>query len=78
VTLDVAGASEGNLFQLRDVLTSAVIGDTVRVGILRGTRAMIIPIAISGFDNPEVRIGEVPSATARQRALREKWLIGAP
>jgi predicted metalloprotease with PDZ domain len=64
--------------EFRGVLARAAIGDTVRVSILRGGRTLVIPVAIIGFDSPEVRIAELPGTTPRQRALRAKWLSGTP
>lgn len=72
------GAPVATSPEFRAVLARATIGDTVHVGIMRGTRALVVPVAIAGFENPEVRIIEIASASARQRSLRDKWVSGAP
>ena len=46
--------------------------------LIRGTGSRVIPVAITGFDSPEVRIAELSGTTPRQRALRAQWLAGTP
>ncbi len=62
--------------EMRAVLAAARIGDPCASreaagGIVRAT------IVMSGYDEPVVRVEEIPEATARQRAVREGWLRAA-
>ncbi len=60
--------------ELRTLLTSAHIGDTLRFEVARPTGAYRTNVVISGYDRPVVRIEEIATATARQRGVRTGWL----
>ena len=62
----------------RAVLTAAAIGDTLRVEVVRDSGPYTGIVRMAGFDHPVVRIEPLASASARQVALRDAWLRGAP
>jgi predicted metalloprotease with PDZ domain len=78
IVTSVNGTSVATWPEFRSAIVRSAIGDTVRVGILRGAQNRVVSVAITGFDSPEVRIAELPGATPRQQALRRKWLAGTP
>jgi hypothetical protein len=50
------------------------IGDTVQVAVARPSGAWHTRVVVAGYQNPVVRIEELPGATERQRTLRAQWL----
>ncbi|MEJ7811968.1 MAG: hypothetical protein WKG32_16265 [Gemmatimonadaceae bacterium] len=76
--------------ELRSLIGRLRVGDTVRVALagtnsasvrpasVRPPGARTVTVVVTGYDQPVVRIEEVPGASDRSRALRERWLSGAP
>jgi predicted metalloprotease with PDZ domain len=64
--------------QFRGILRGAKLGDTLRVEVVRPSGNVVKNVVLTGFDHPVVKIEEIPGATARQRALRERWLGALP
>jgi predicted metalloprotease with PDZ domain len=64
--------------EFRSVVARARVGDTVRVDVRRPTGAWRANVVVTGYNRPVARIEEIPEATERQRALRQRWLVGAP
>jgi predicted metalloprotease with PDZ domain len=60
--------------EVRALLTSAHMGDTLRLEIARSSGAFRTNVLMAGYQRPVVRIEELPDATSRQRAVREGWL----
>src|ERR1043165_9752666 len=54
------------------------IGDTVRVEVARPAGPFKATVVMTPRDRSFARVGEMPEATERQRALRANWLAGAP
>ena len=63
---------------LRARLVATRLGDTVRLEVSRPGGPYRATVVVSGFERPDVRIGERPGATPAQRALRERWMRGEP
>jgi predicted metalloprotease with PDZ domain len=63
---------------LRAAIARARIGDTVRVDVRRPGGAWRADVVVAGYDRPTVRVEELAGSTERQRALRARWLSGAP
>jgi predicted metalloprotease with PDZ domain len=64
---------------VRRLLVGLRIGDSVTMEVTRRSgRAFRTTVRVAGFERPVVRIEEIHGATARQRALRARWLAGAP
>ena len=63
--------------EVRTLLTSARIGDTLRFEIARPDGPFRTNVVMSGYERPVVHIEEIPNATARQRAVRAGWLARA-
>jgi predicted metalloprotease with PDZ domain len=53
-------------------------GDTVRVDVERGGARRSTTVVMAPFERPSVRIRDVASPTAAQRALRARWESGEP
>jgi predicted metalloprotease with PDZ domain len=63
--------------EVRALLTSAHIGDTLRFEVARAAGAFRTSVVMRGYDRPVARIEALPSSTRRQRAVREGWLARA-
>ena len=61
---------------MRRVLGGLRVGDSVVVELARPAGPLRTTVRVTGFDTPTVRIEMLPDATARQRALRERWMAG--
>jgi len=61
----------------RRLVGAARVGDSLRVEVSRPAGPFTTVVRMAGYDNPVVRIEALPSATARQVALRDAWLRGA-
>jgi predicted metalloprotease with PDZ domain len=59
------------------LLTTARIGDTLRFEVARPIGVFPVSVVLSGYEQPVVRISELPDASARQRAVRAGWLAHA-
>ena len=66
--------------EFRQALARTRIGDVVHLVVQpRGAApARTVTVTVKGFERPVVRIEEIPTATEKQRRLREAWLSGAP
>jgi predicted metalloprotease with PDZ domain len=53
-------------------------GDTLRVDVERAGARRTATVAMTPFDRPFVRLLDIASPTAAQRALRARWESGAP
>jgi predicted metalloprotease with PDZ domain len=62
---------------VRALLTTARIGDTLRFEVARPIGVFPVSVVLSGYEQPVVRISELPDASARQRAVRAGWLAHA-
>jgi predicted metalloprotease with PDZ domain len=76
--LSINGTAATTWPEFRGAIARARVGDTVRVEVRRPSGPWSTSVVVTGFDRPVVRIDEVPDATERQRALRTRWLSGAP
>ena len=72
VSLDGHPVATTNDF--RSWLPKLQIGDTVKVAIARDGAVSSVPVVITGYDRPTVRIDEIANATAAQRRLRTQWV----
>ena len=72
--VSVNGRAMATWPELRALLTSAHIGDTLRFEVARPAGVFHTNVVVSGYDRPVVRIEEIATATARQRAVRAGWL----
>jgi predicted metalloprotease with PDZ domain len=62
----------------RTIVRSAKLDDTLRVEVVRPQSTVTTSVVLSSFDRPVVRIEEIPGATPKQIALRQRWLTAAP
>lgn len=74
----VNGAPLPDMTAFRTLFGALRIGDTVRIEVARAGGPFHATVVVAGYDRPTVRLEEIPSATARQRALRARWLAGEP
>ena len=74
--LRMNGAEVTTWPEMRSVLAGLRIGDTVTVDVSRPTGPFRATVRAAGFDEPSVQVDTLPDATARQRAVRERWLAG--
>jgi predicted metalloprotease with PDZ domain len=62
--------------EMRTLLTSLHIGDTLSVVVSRPAGPFTARVSITGYDRPEVTLTPLADASARQRAIRERWMTG--
>ena len=62
----------------RTLVRAAKVNDTLHVEVVRPRGNVITNVVLTGFDRPVVRILEIPGATPKQLALRQRWLTAAP
>jgi predicted metalloprotease with PDZ domain len=72
------GAPVPTASDFRALLGRLTVGDTVRVDVARGTGRFTARVVMTPRERPFAHLEEIPGAGARQRALRDKWLTGAP
>ena len=60
--------------EMRSVLTALRIGETAKVTVERPTGPFTALVALGGYNRADIRIEEIETAGARQRALRTAWL----
>jgi len=70
------GATLRDALAFRRFLSGLRIGDSVKVEVQRSGRPVRPTVVITGYDQPVVRLEELPRATERQRLLRTRWLRG--
>lgn len=76
--LAMNGTPMRQLTDARNFLTRQKIGDTVVVDIVRAGKPQRVTVNVTGFQQPVVRISEGPDATAKQRAIRDRWMRAEP
>ncbi|MEX2282048.1 MAG: hypothetical protein WEE89_06155 [Gemmatimonadota bacterium] len=76
--LSIKGKSPKNWPELRAVLTTLKLGDTVDFVVERPDGRFETRVVVSGFNRPVVRIDALDTITEQQRQLREDWLRGLP
>jgi predicted metalloprotease with PDZ domain len=77
--VSVNGESPKTWTELRPILGRARIGDTLRFVVQAPAAApRNVTVVVTGYDRPFVRIETLPSATEKQRRLRDAWLRGLP
>jgi predicted metalloprotease with PDZ domain len=64
--------------EMRVMFGNLKLGDTVRVEVRRASGAYKATVVVAGYQQPTVRIEEIPAANARQQELRAAWLRGQP
>lgn len=66
--------------EFRSALARTRIGDVVHLVVKpKGAApARTVTVTVKGYDRPTVRIEEIPTATEKQRRLREAWTSGSP
>ena len=72
----VNGKSLANAMDFRTIQRNAKIGDTIVVEVQRPTGVQKINVLITGYQQPVVRITQLPAITEKQRRLYEQWVIG--
>ena len=70
------GAPVADPQQLRSAIGKLRVGDTARIVVSRTGGDITVPVVVTGYDRPIVRIEDLPGATAAQRARRAKWVAG--
>ena len=70
------GAAIRNWPELRALLRTQKVGDTVAVVVSRPAGQFITRVNLTGYDVPLVTLTPSPGATPKQRAIRERWLSG--
>jgi predicted metalloprotease with PDZ domain len=70
----VDGRAVASWPDVRARLQQLQIGDTIRLAVARPTGSHAATVRVSGFDRPIVRVEEVPGATDRQRAMKQRWM----
>ncbi len=70
------GAAIRNWPELRALLRTQKVGDTVAVVVSRPAGQFITRVNLTGYDVPLVTLTPSPGASPKQRAIRERWLSG--
>jgi predicted metalloprotease with PDZ domain len=70
------GASMTSWSELRAFLTALHIGDTVAVVVSRPSGNYTTRVNVTGYDRPVVKLTPIANASAKQHAIRERWLAG--
>jgi predicted metalloprotease with PDZ domain len=76
VSLD--GRPVATTTDFRSWLGKLKVGDTARVVVARDGAVSNVPVVITTFDRPTVRIDEIADATVAQRRLRTQWVTAQP
>jgi S1-C subfamily serine protease len=61
---------------MRVLFGNLKLGDTARVEVRRPSGPFTATVRLVGYQEPTVRLEEVPGATAGQQALRTAWVGG--
>ena len=72
----VNGKIVANQMDFRTIQRNAKIGDTIVVEVKRPSGVQKIHVLITGYQQPFVRIAQLPAITEKQRRLYEQWVIG--
>jgi predicted metalloprotease with PDZ domain len=70
------GVAVDSLAQLRTLIAGLGVGDTVRLAVQRDVGPFEATVTVGGYERPTVRISPRGDATAEQRALLARWLVG--
>jgi predicted metalloprotease with PDZ domain len=70
------GAAITSWPELRSLLTSLHIGDTVAVVVSRPSGPFTTRVSVTGYDRPDVKLAAITDASAKQKAIRERWMQG--
>ena len=76
--LSINGAPVTTWPEMRRILLGVAIGDTVRVQVRRPAGPFTAVVIGTGLTEPIVRIEAIPTATDRQKRMRERWQSGMP
>lgn len=74
--VSINGQAVANWPELRTFLRALHIGDTVRVVVARPAGPFSTTVRVTGYDRSRVTLTPSARATARQVAIRERWLTG--
>lgn len=74
--ISIDGVPIATFAEMRRVLGTLRIGQTVVVQIRRAGEPMRISVPVIGYSLPRVRFVDVEAVTPEQRARRERWLEG--
>ena len=72
----VNGKTLANAMEFRSIQRNAKIGDTIIVEVQRPSGTQKINVLITGYQQPVVRITQVPAITEKQKRLYEQWVAG--
>ena len=72
----VNGKILANAMDFRSIQRNAKIGDTIVVEVERPSGVQKINVLITGYQQPVVRITQLPTITEKQKRLYEQWLSG--
>ena len=79
-TGDIVKTVNGNVLtsfmDFRNIQRSAKIGDTITVEIERPSGVRKIDVVMKGYQQPVVRIAELPTRTDKQKKLFDQWVKG--
>ena len=72
----VNGKTLTSAMDFRTIQRSANIGDTIVVEVQRSSGVQKINVSITGYQQPVVRITQLPAITEKQKRLYEQWVAG--
>jgi predicted metalloprotease with PDZ domain len=73
--VSVNGTPVRSWLELRGILGTLKLGDRAAVRVIRNGNTIEAPVMLTEYSVPRVTIEELPNATARQRSLREAWML---
>jgi predicted metalloprotease with PDZ domain len=78
--MSVNGQTPRAWLEFRQIVGRSRIGDTLRFVVRApdATAPRNVMVVVAGYDRPAVRIEPLPSATEKQRKLRDAWLNSTP
>jgi predicted metalloprotease with PDZ domain len=76
--ITINGRSTTSVSEVRAAQRAMRSGDTVHIEARRGAAVMHLEMVMRPFDQPVVRISELPDASPEARSLRQGWLAGTP
>jgi predicted metalloprotease with PDZ domain len=72
------GAPIDSMPSFRRAIRGVKLGDVVPVDIIRNGKTERVNVRVASYDEPRVRIVDVPSVTPAQRERRRLWLSASP
>jgi predicted metalloprotease with PDZ domain len=72
------GAPIDSMPSFRRAIQAVKLGDVVPVDIIRNGKTERVNVRVASYDEPRVRIVDVPSVTPAQRERRRLWLSASP